>query len=556
MSAMKLTKDQAIPSHTPGNFQAAFLVPTLRVGTRAPTLCVPQPAWSACAFAAMQHVAARWVGVLVMLVGAVALSAARPALVLGQEPSAAQALAALEETLVDSIAKAERSVVAIGRVRKPKDAPGSAAAELGGVRGAFDSENEGDPTRPGFMPHEYGTGVVVDSTGLILTSYHVLGEIRDSEYWVWSAGKPYRATVRAADPWLDIAVLKTDAVGLQPMPLGDASSLKKGQIVIALGNPHAIARDGQPSAAWGIISNLSRLAPSAPAALRPTEGRETLHHYGTLIQTDARLEHGTSGGALVNLKGEMIGLTTSLAALSGSERPGGFAIPIDEDFRRALNTLKTGRMPDYGFLGVAPTHLSADLRRTGRTGARILDVVPATPAAKSGLEVGDVITHIEGEPVQDEVHLIRRLSGLPADMSVNLTIERGSLAGRPGRKLNTKVTLSKKRVEGPRQPYAEVADPAWRGLHIDYSTASPLFRDQSRDLDPEGSVAVLDVDRDSLAWKAGFRPGDFVSHVGKTRVTTPKQFRDAVGAQRGPVTMRLTAVDSANSVRTIEPDTP
>ena len=144
---------------------------------------------------------------------------------------------------------------------------------------------------------------------------------------------------------------------LQPITFGDAATLKKGQIVIALGNPYAIARDGQPSASWGIISNLQRQAPSPRDGTRPSDGRETLHHFGTLIQTDARLELGTSGGALVNLKGEMIGLTTSLAALSGYERPGGFAIPVDDDFRRALETLKTGRLPDYGFLGVAPRTL-------------------------------------------------------------------------------------------------------------------------------------------------------------------------------------------------------
>lgn len=549
------------------------LVPTLCAGTHASTLHVEHGTQGVRCGATTQSVVTRvlfgmtndqtpmanadgwfrplFIGIwsLVIFSG---ISAARPALVLGQEPSGAQALAALENTLVDAIARAEKSVVAVGRVRKPADGAGN--QELPSLRGAFDSDLDSDPTRPGFMPHDFGAGVVVDSSGLILTNYHLLGEIGQSEYWVWSAGKPYKATLKAADPWLDLAVLKTDAVGLQPMPLGNAATLKKGQIVIALGNPHGIARDGEPSATWGIVSNLSRQAPAPPVSDRPAEGRETLHHYGTLIQTDARLEHGASGGALINLKGEMVGLTTSLAALSNSERPGGFAIPVDDDFRRTLETLKAGRMPDYGFLGVAPTHLSADLRRAGRTGARILDVVPATPAAIAGLQVGDVITHVESEPVRDEVHLIRRLSGLPADSTVTLTIERGGTASRPGRTLTTKVTLSKKRIEGPRQPYAETSDLGWRGIHVDYSTASPLFREQSRDLDPEGSVAVLDVERDSPAWRAGFRPGDFVSHVGKTRVTTPKQFREAVAAQRGPVTMRLTATDRDNSVRTVEPD--
>src|SRR5207253_7102267 len=133
----------------------------------------------------------------------------------------------------------------------------------------------------------------------------------------WIGRKPYRATVKAADPWFDLALLKVEGAGLKPISFGDGHSVKKGAFVIALGNPYAIARDGKPSASWGIISNLQRQAPPPRTATRASDGRETLHHYGTLIQTDARLELGTSGGALVNLKGEMIGLTTSLAALSG-----------------------------------------------------------------------------------------------------------------------------------------------------------------------------------------------------------------------------------------------
>src|SRR5262245_3550370 len=484
---------------------------------------------------------------------AAALFSALP--VPAQDPSPLATAAAMERLVTEAIERAEKSVVAIARVRKQTDQATADAPPRLAIPGLAGS----DAADPAVIPSEFGTGVVIDAAGLILTNYHVLGNIREADYFVWLSKKPYAAKVKAADPWLDLAVLKIEADRLKPVVLGDARGLKKGQFVIALGNPYAIARDGQPSASWGIVSNLQRQAPSPRDATRASEGRETLHHWGTLIQTDARLELGSSGGALVNLKGEMVGLTTSLAALYGYERPGGFALPVDEDFRRALETLKTGKLPDYGFLGVSPVTLAADLRRQCRFGAQISDdfggasVVPGSPAAAAGLKPGDVITHVEGQPVADSVELIRRVSGLFADSVVNLRVLRGSDATRPGRTLNLKVKLSKKRIEGPREGFAEVPLPTWRGLRVEYATAAPLFREQSRDLDPAGCVGVVEVERDSPAWKAGLRPGDFVSFVGKTRVTTPREFFDAVNIAEGAAVLQLTAVEADKATRTVAP---
>ena len=199
------------------------------------------------------------------------------------------------------------------------------------------------------------------------------------------------AKVKAADPWLDLAVLEIEAERPRSRsPFGDARDLKKGQFVIALGNPYAIARDGQPSAAWGIVSqSASGKRRRREPARGPASGRETLHHWGTLIQTDARLELGTSGGALVNLKGEMVGLTTSLAALAGYERPGGFAFPVDDDFPPCGGShSKSGGCRTMDFSASRRRHLAGDERQRGRAGALVDDVVPATPAAPGGAQGG------------------------------------------------------------------------------------------------------------------------------------------------------------------------
>src|SRR6185295_9263394 len=127
-------------------------------------------------------------------------------------------------------------------------------------------------------------------------------------------------------------------------------------------------------------------------------------------------------------------------------------------FRKALEQLKVGRMPEYGFLGGAPTLMGMEQRQQGKRGARIMDVIPATPAAKAGIKAEDIITQVDGQPIADDLELIRRLSAMPAGSSVNLTVLRGSSLSQPGKTHVAKVVLSKKRVEGPRAPFAEVVD--------------------------------------------------------------------------------------------------
>lgn len=462
-----------------------------------------------------------------------------------QEATAAEAVRALEALTVDTIARTEKSVVAITRVRK--DASGK------GRQGTV------DPLSPDFVPNEFATGVVVDKSGLVLTNYHVLGEISQNDYFVWVQRRPFEASVHrlekvlAVDPWTDLAVLKIDAADLVPMPLGDSKLLKKGMVVIALGNPYGIARQGEVSASWGIVSNLGRKAPRRSVPAGNGSGlAESLHELGTLIQTDARLNLGTSGGALVNLRGQMIGLTSSLAALQGYEISAGFAIPVDATFRRVLADLKAGRRPDFGFLGVQATGLSRFDRQRGRRGALVEYVLPGTPAATAGVQRGDIITRVNQQAVHDSDSLFREIGRQPALAEVALQIVRGPLKEQSRRRLELTATLSKKYVMAVPADLVQDQPASWRGLRVEFSTAIgvPDLADQSQRVPLDQCVGVLSVAPQSPAWKAGLRAGDFILRVEKITVDRPAAFRRLVDSHKGPV--RLELANQRNVVVTAE----
>jgi serine protease Do len=483
---------------------------------------------------------------LSLLIGALAL---RPALA-QEEADGAQAAAdlelisALERVVSRAIARAERSVVSIARRKRPPTQPYPADSHPGR---AAPWENS-NPSDANFIPNEFATGVVIDSSGLVLTTSHVLGqEPRDNEFFVRTIGrKQFEMKVKASDGTSDLAVLELAHPDLRragdfvPIEFRDASALKKGQIVISLGNPYGIARDGQASASWGIVANLSRKAVSAAE----DDTHKTLHDFGTLIQTDAKLNLGTSGGALVNVRGEMVGLTTSLAATSGFEQPAGYAIPIDNAFLRIIQTLKEGREVEYGLLGLNFSHstLERDRLYRGVQGAVVDRVISGGPASKAELRPNDVITHVDGKPVYDFDGLRLQVSRLPPGTTVTLRVVRQNNA------FQRRVVLAKFPVSLPQT--VTVKPTGWRGALIDYRTPSrpeagpfqlvPIVEEVATPC-----VSVREIAEGSPAWEAGLRKGTLISHVGTTPVETPAEFQKAVASQVGAVTLRLLTSDTS-----------
>jgi len=440
-----------------------------------------------------------------------------------------QIVEAYERVRMEAIAKAEQSVVAIARVRQ-------AARGVAAPRGP-------NPTSSDFVPGEYASGVMIDSRGFILTTQHVLGDPKKNDYYIFLARKPYRAKVKATDPWLDLAILQiqtTKPRQYRQIAIGDNKKVRKGQTVLALGNPFAIARDGQVSVSQGIISNIGRKAPQLAKPPRGVSKQPTLHHFGTLLQTDAKLNQGTSGGALVNLDGQLVGLITTLAAGARFERAAGFAIPIDAVVRRSIEKLKQGKQPEYGFLGVQTLDLTAEARRNGRFGVRVR-VTEGTPASHGGLRDGDIVIRVNSARIFNRGDLTRQICGYPVGTQVDLTFIRGWAKNRRGRQLTQKVMLGKRYVASHRPAFAEIPLPFWRGVQVDYGTAVPVavLQDLSVRVDPTRTVVVRSVKRESAAWKAGLRQYDYVSHIGDRRILSPRDFFSAVRGKNGAVTLRL-----------------
>jgi S1-C subfamily serine protease len=439
-----------------------------------------------------------------------------------EPPTAANAVASLEQTLVNAIDKAGQSIVAIARV-DPLPMPRN---------GDRLQTQQRTPADPDFVPDHFGTGVIVDRAGFIVTQHHVVRE--GSEHYVTTVDrKVYRVGRIDADPRSDLAVLKIDAKDLTPIRFGDAAQLKRGQIAIALGNPYAIARDGQASASWGIIANISRKAP--PSTSEAGSIKDKLYHFGTLIQTDAKLNLGTSGGALLNLHGEMIGLTTSLAATAGYEQAAGYAIPVDDVFLRAVETMKRGDEVEYGFLGVDPEALALEEQAKGLAGVRIKYVHPGTPADHAGVQIGDVFTHVDRQPIKVADDLMLEIGRKPVDQRVRLAIIRDS------RPKVIDVKLTKFPVRGTRIVTRQ--RPAWRGMRVDYySTTDDLTKVRNTEL-LRACVLITEVERDSPAWDAKLQPGMFVSEVGGRKVSSPQEFYTAILGKNGPIELKVFAAE-------------
>ncbi len=452
-----------------------------------------------------------------------------------QQPTAPMdVVSALESALVDAIARAEPSVVAIARekdgkteettaIRGRTPAPPAiqdAPIGFGVFRGGFE-----DLDNVEYVASDYGSGVVIGEKGEILTTFSVVKGA--SRLVVRAPGvKEFDAEVLAADSRSDLAVIVPREVpgqrspALRPLPLGDGTKLRKGMFLLALGNPFNAGRDGKASASWGILANVARRLDAAH--LRYEQNKRQLRHYPTLLQLDAKLNLGMSGGAVVNLKGELIGLTTNAANAGGFDAQAGYALPMDSLARRAIEALRQGREVEYGFLGIG---LSDD--GSNRVGT----VQPGTPAGEGGMMPGDEVVSIGEIPVVDSDSLVMAVNAFSPGLPIRVRLRRD------GEELEKTVVLSKLRITG--EVIATSRPAPWRGLRVDFLSTDPRVSYGPAVLKAmaQGGVLVTEVVPGSAADDAGIKVGQCIIKVDGHPVKTPGDFVNVVKGLTGPVTL-------------------
>ena len=275
-----------------------------------------------------------------------------------------------------------------------------------------------------------GSGVVVSSDGYIMTNNHVIGSTEAQVSVVLPDRRELRAKIIGADEYTDIALLKVDARGLPVLPWGDSSKLRVAEWVLAIGNPFQLNQ----TVTLGIVSALGRSLGGAFA------------NYEDFIQTDAAINPGNSGGALINARGELVGINTAIFSETGGYQGIGFAVPsnlarhVMDDLLR-YGEVQRGTIPGISIANLT-TQIAERLGAPNTRGALVNQISPRAEAYRAGLRAGDIIVSFNGRTVEDGSALMRLLADSKVGTAARLEIMRES------RRLEVTVPVTRSRSTG------------------------------------------------------------------------------------------------------------
>jgi serine protease Do len=347
-----------------------------------------------------------------------------------------------------------------------------------------------------------GSGIIISPDGYILTANHVVDGMDEIKVAIPDGKKEYTAKVVGTDPPTDVAVLKIDATGLPAITLGDSDQLEVGDVVLAIGNPFGIGQ----SVTMGIVSALERNIRDFSE-----DGRV---HIQDFIQTDAAINRGNSGGALVDAEGRLIGINTAIIPSGGGGNQGiGFAVPINLA-RSVMERLISGGKATHGYLGIRMQDMNADLAQqfnlSSQNGVLVDDVMPDGPAGQAGIKSGDVIVAFNGKAVDDGHSLQLAVTDCAPGSTATVKLIRNGAEKNLTLKLGELPDNITQNDKGHNPPGSATKD-ALDGVTVD--DLNPDARQQLQVPDNVKGAIVTDVSQDSNAADAGLHPNDVIVEI-------------------------------------------
>jgi serine protease Do len=357
-----------------------------------------------------------------------------------------------------------------------------------------------------------GSGVIMTPDGYILTNNHVVDGATDVQVTL-SDKRDFKAKVIGTDPKSDIAVLKIDASNLPAVVVGDSAKAQVGDYALAIGNPFGVGQ----TVTMGIVSATGR-------------SHLGIEDYEDFIQTDAPINPGNSGGALVNDRGELIGINTAIIAHGSEGNQGiGFAIPVNMARNVMDQIVKNGKVT-RAYLGIVPQDVTPTMARAfgdkEMRGALVGDVSPDSPARRSGVERGDIILEVNGRQVSNSNDLRMTISMMQPDSEVKLKLLRGGaerdITVRLGELPGTEANATEHRGGGTKSSLDGVSVES-----LDASTAHDLGLPQNAT-----GVVVTRVSPSSRAADAGLQSGDVIQEVNRKPVRNVSDFEHAMAGSK------------------------
>jgi serine protease Do len=454
----------------------------------------------------------------------------------------AHAIAGGRDSYADVVNVAAPAVVTIrttGKARmSPTEFDGQEPDDL--LRRFFGDQFGGRMPRMQRAPRQraLGSGVIVSSDGYILTNNHVV-ENADEIKVDLSDDRTLTAKLVGTDKPSDLALLKVNASDLHPIALGNSDAVKVGDVVLAVGNPLGVGQ----TVTMGIISAKGRSTGVGDGG------------YEDFLQTDAPINHGNSGGALVNTKGELVGINSQILSSNDGNIGIGFAIPANMA-KHVMDELRTHGKVTRSQLGVTVQTLTSDLAESlglkNAHGAVVSSVSPGSAAEHAGVKRGDVIESFNGQPVHDTNTLRNRVAEVGPGKTAELVINRD------GSEKKLTVTLDEAnpeklaRARGDRDGEPGAADDK-ASLGVSVAPLTPELRERTRAPKDAQGLVVEDVNPDGRAAAAGIQTGDIIEEVNRQPVKSVEDLRSALKKSTERPTLLLINREGSDIFVTVRP---